>query len=54
MAIFFKKVPNIKMPKNRMEGLGQLDAIEELDVEYTPEMIAELKNRLGEENVVLK
>ena len=31
------------MPKNRMEGLGQLDAIEELDVEYTPEMIAELK-----------
>ena len=43
MAIFFKKVPNIKMPKNRMEGLGQLDAIEELDVEYTPEMIAELK-----------
>ncbi len=43
MARFFKKVPNIKMPKNKMDGLGQLDAIEELDVEYTPEMIAQLK-----------
>ena len=40
MARFFKKVPNIKMPKFKMEGI---EDIEELNVDYTPEMIAELK-----------
>lgn len=45
MARFFKKMPNFKMPKYKMEGIDHLDAIEELDLEYTPEMIAELKKK---------
>jgi len=40
MARFFKKVPNFKMPKYKMEGI---EDIEELNVDYTPEMIAQLK-----------
>lgn len=42
MARFFKKMPNIKVPKYKMEGI---EDIEELNVEYTPEMIADLKRK---------
>ena len=45
MARFFNKVPNFRMPKYKMEGFNELDLIEELDVEYTPEMIQELKQK---------
>ena len=45
MARFFKKVPNFRLPKYKMDEINHLETIEELDVEYTPELIAELKKK---------
>ena len=38
---FIKKMPNFKFPKYKMTGI---EDIEELNVEYTPEMIQEMKD----------
>lgn len=42
MARFIKKMPNFKFPKYKMTGI---EDIEELNVEYTPEMIQEMKEK---------
>jgi len=48
MARILKKIPNFKLPKYKMRDI---DEIEELKVEYTPEDLEELKKRnSGEKN----
>ena len=42
MSRFIKKMPNIKFPKYKMSGIEE---IEELQVEYTPEKLAELQQK---------
>ncbi len=43
MARIIKKMPNLKFPKYKMSGM---EDIEELKVEYTPEMVEKLKNEM--------
>ena len=45
MARILKKIPNFKLPKYKMRDI---DEIEELKVEYTPEDLEELKKRIIE------
>ena len=42
MARFIKKMPNLKFPKYKMDGI---EDIEELNVAYTPEMLAEMQKQ---------
>ena len=42
MARFINKMPNLKFPKYKMKGI---EDIEELNVEYTPELVEKLKNK---------
>ena len=42
MARFIKKMPNFKFPKYKMTGI---ENIEELNVEYTPEMLQDMKEK---------
>ena len=42
MARFIKKMPNLKFPKYKMNGI---EDIEELNVNYTPEMLAEMQKQ---------
>ena len=45
MSRFIKKMPNIKFPKYKMEGI---EDIGELQVEYTPEKLAEMQKQSAE------
>ena len=42
MARLLKKIPNFKLPKYKMR---EVEEIEELNIEYTPEVIEQLKNK---------
>lgn len=42
MARILKKVPDFKLPKYKMREIGE---IEELNIEYTPEVIEKLRNK---------
>ena len=42
MARLLKKIPNFKLPKYEMR---EVEEIEELNIEYTPEVIEQLKNK---------
>ncbi len=43
MARILKKIPNFKLPKYKMRDI---EDIEELNIEYTPEVIEGLKKRI--------
>ena len=42
MARILKKIPNFKLPKYKMRDIEE---VEELNVEYTPEVLENLKKK---------